>query len=59
MERIQGILKGASFSESNEEFRALRSRIPPAWKELYRDVSVNPYLNARDMKEYELVYPRT
>ncbi len=58
MERIQGVLKGSAFSESNPEFRALRDRIPPAWKELYRDVSVSPYLNARDMKEYELDYPR-
>lgn len=59
MDRIQGILKGSAFTESNEEFRALRNRIPPAWKELYRDVTVSPYLNARDMKEYELVYPRS
>ncbi len=59
MDRIQGILKGASFSESNEEFRELRGRIPTAWKELYREVSVRPYLNARDQKEFELEYPRS
>lgn len=59
MERIQDILKGSSFSESNEEFRELRGRIPPAWKELYREVSIYPYLNARDQKEFELEYPRS
>ena len=59
MERIQGILKGSAFSESDKSFLALRARIPPSWKELYRGVSVRPYLNARDMKEYELEYPRS
>ncbi len=59
MERIQGILKGSSFSESDENFLALRARIPPSWKDLYREVSVRPYLNPRDMKEYELEYPRS
>lgn len=59
MERIQGILKVSAFSESDENFLALRSRIPPSWKDLYREVSVRPYLNSRDMKEYELEYPRS
>ncbi|NLJ45816.1 MAG: hypothetical protein GX430_04570 [Treponema sp.] len=59
MERIQGILRGTAFSESDERFLSLRSRIPPSWKQLYKDVSVRPYLNARDMKEYELEYPRS
>ena len=59
MERIQNSLKGASFTEADEAFQTLKGRIPGSWKDLYRDVSVTPYLNARDMKEYELVYPRT
>ena len=59
IDRIQETLRGSAFSETDGEFRRLRDRIPTAWKELYRDVSVNPYLNARDMKEYELVYPKS
>ncbi len=57
-ERIQTILKASAFSEANEDFRALRNRVPPSWKETYRDVSVTPYLNERDDKEYELAYPK-
>ncbi|HSV56666.1 MAG TPA: hypothetical protein VLH39_06100 [Magnetospirillaceae bacterium] len=59
MERIQESLKNSPFSENAAFFRELRDRVPEAWKELYHDVSIRPYLNARDMKEYELDYPRT
>lgn len=57
MEHIEAYLKNHAFSEADEDFRTVRDRIPSTWKELYRDVSVSPYLNARDRKEYELVYP--
>jgi len=59
MERIQNLLKESAFSETNEDFRKLRDQIPLSWRELYREVSVSPYLNARDMKEYELVFPKS
>jgi len=59
MKHIQDILKDAPFSEGSEDFQKLRARIPDSWRDLYRDVSVTPYLNARDMKEYELVYPKS
>jgi hypothetical protein len=54
MERIQGALRGGSFTESMPEFIDLQGRVPPSWKETLRGVSMRSYLNERDLKEYQL-----
>jgi hypothetical protein len=54
MERIQNALKDASFAETMPELIELRSRVPPAWKEVLKGVSIRSYLNERDLKEYAL-----
>jgi hypothetical protein len=54
MERIQNSLKGSSFSENLPDFIELRNRVPSAWKETLKGISIRSYLNERDMKEYAL-----
>ncbi len=57
MERIQRSLKDSEFSDKMPEFLEIRSRVPPAWKEIFQGYSSRPYLNGRDMKEYSLAVP--
>lgn len=54
IERIQNSLKETDFSESMSEFLELRDRVPPAWRDILKGISVRAYLNDRDMKEYAL-----
>jgi hypothetical protein len=54
MGKIQQSLKqeSGSFSEAIPEFRELRARVPDAWKDILRGISVKSYLDEREMKEY-------
>jgi hypothetical protein len=54
MERILSALKSENFSETMPEFLELRSRVPPAWREVLHGISMRAYLNERDQKEYQL-----
>jgi len=54
MEKIQGALRGATFSEAMPEYLELRDRVPASWRDTLKGVSMRSYLNDRDMKEYEL-----
>lgn len=59
MDRIQDLIKASASFETSDVFQELKGRVPSSWKDFFGGVSVKPYLNARDMKEYELVYPRS
>lgn len=52
--RIQEILRDTKFSDTLEEFVALRNKVPESWKAVLAGFSVNAYLNDREQKEYSL-----
>jgi hypothetical protein len=54
MGRIQDSLKNSPFSETMPEFVEMRSRVPSAWREIFRGISTRAYLDDRDMKEFAL-----
>jgi hypothetical protein len=55
MEKIQNALRDPSgFSESIPIFIDIRNRIPSAWKETLKGVTMRSYLNESDLKEYAL-----
>lgn len=54
MQNIQEVLKAKEFSESMQEFIELKTKIPEAWLETWAKVSISPYLNDDEMKEYLL-----
>ncbi len=54
MGEIEAALRDQDFSESNTTFRTLRSKVPPAWTEGWKDIRLDVYLNEQDMKEYRI-----
>lgn len=54
MDRIQAALGTAEFSEDLAIFRELQRKIPDVWREPWRSVRVEAYLNERDRKEYRI-----
>jgi hypothetical protein len=56
MDRIQNSLRNMPFSESMSEYTELKSRVPPAWREILSGVSTKAYLNDHDMKEFSLEF---
>jgi hypothetical protein len=54
IENIQNALHDTEFSESMEEFKELKHRIPPEWNDKLDSISLKRYLNERDMKEYQI-----
>ena len=54
MDRIQKEMKNASFSEEMGIFRELKSKVPAAWYETWKNLRVRAYLNESDMREFRL-----
>jgi hypothetical protein len=54
MPEIEAALKSRDFSEDLDTFRSLKSKVPPAWKDIWNGLHVEMYLNSRDMKEYRI-----
>jgi hypothetical protein len=54
MERIQSEMKSMSFSEELGYFRELKAKVPPAWYDDWRNVRVESYLNASEMREFRV-----
>ncbi|MGO9410375.1 MAG: hypothetical protein ACLQCB_06430 [Spirochaetia bacterium] len=54
LEEIQAEMKGRTFSEDLECFRALKARVPPAWYDIWANLRVEAYLNAADMREFKI-----
>jgi len=52
MKVIQKSLQTEDFSEDLPVFKAIKRRVPPSWNELWEDLTIKPYLNDQDMKEY-------
>jgi hypothetical protein len=52
MKVIQDALQTSDFSEDLPAFRALKRRVPPSWNDLWKNLTIKPYLNEQDMKEY-------
>ena len=57
MPEIEASLKGTAFSEDNPTFRRLRERIPEDWTRVWKDISVQAYLNEQDQKEFRIDDP--
>ena len=54
MERIQREMKNASFSEEMGIFKELKSKVPAAWYEPWKNIRVQAYLNESDMREFRI-----
>lgn len=54
MERIQKSLKNETFTPDLSIYRELKQEIPPYWEEIWKDLTVSPYLNGFDMKEFKV-----
>jgi hypothetical protein len=54
MEAIQTSLRRAAFSEDLPLYTSLHSRTPPAWLHPWQHLSVRPYLNEHDMREFQV-----
>ncbi len=52
MKMIQQSLQSNDFSEDLPAFKAIKKRVPPAWDAVWENLTVKPYLNEQDMKEY-------
>ncbi len=54
MERIQNVMRTATFSEEIGYFRELKTRVPEQWYEPWKSIRVEAYLNEQEMKEYRI-----
>ena len=54
METIQREMKSLNFSEDLPFYRELKEQVPPAWYDDFRNVRVESYLNAEEMKEFRI-----
>jgi hypothetical protein len=54
LEKIQAVMKNASFSEDNPFFRELKSKVPEKWFEAWKNIRVETYLNESDMREFRV-----
>ncbi len=54
LEEIQAEMKNQQFSEELPIFRRLKEKVPPAWYEVWNNLTVEAYLNDADMKEYRV-----
>jgi hypothetical protein len=57
MAEIEASLRTGQFSEQDETFLKLKSRVPEAWTGVWGKLRVESYLNDQDMKEYRIVDP--
>jgi hypothetical protein len=51
---IEEALRRRAFSETLEEFAALKSKVREDWYQLWDRVNIRSYFNAAEMKEYEI-----
>ncbi len=56
METIQKSMRETPFSENLETFKTLKEQVPSAWEKVWETLTVEPYLNEKDMKEFKLEY---
>ena len=56
MEEIQEALKNSEFSENLECFQVLKTRVVPELEDFWNPLTVKPYLNDNDMKEFILEF---
>jgi hypothetical protein len=54
MDRIQSVMKSASFSEDLEFFRELKAKVPAAWYEAWKNVRLESYLNEAERREFRV-----
>lgn len=52
MKVIQRAVQSNDFSEDLPAFKAIKSRVPPSWHAFWENLTVKPYLNEQDMKEF-------
>ncbi len=53
---IQKSLRSNDFSEELPAFKAIKRRVPPSWNSVWENLTIKPYLNEQDMKEYLVEY---
>ncbi len=54
MDRIQSMMKNASFSEDLGYFKELKARVPAAWYEAWKGIRVEAYLNEAERREFRV-----
>ncbi len=54
MDRIQTVMRTATFSEDMGYFRELKARVPEQWYEPWKRVRVEAYFNEQETKEYRI-----
>lgn len=52
MKVIQQSLRSSDFAEDLPAFTAIKKRVPAIWDTIWENLTVKPYLNEQDMKEY-------
>ena len=52
MKVIQRSVQSNDFSEDLPAFKAIKRRVPASWHTFWESLSIKPYLNEKDMKEY-------
>ncbi|MBN2737008.1 MAG: hypothetical protein JXR70_08520 [Spirochaetales bacterium] len=50
--RIEKELKNQSFSEDLDIFKTLKQNVPQYWDKVWQNLTLTPYLNEQDMKEF-------
>lgn len=53
---IQKALQDRNFSPDLPEFKDFKAKVPPFWDKAWETLSVSPYLNEHDMKEFKVVF---
>lgn len=56
IDKIQNALKNTAFSQDLPEFRQLKTKVPLYWKNVWKQITVNRYLNDNDMKEFSIEF---
>jgi hypothetical protein len=56
---IQNALRGTQFSDNLEQFRRIKTEVPPSLSAVWAEFTVETYLNDRDMKEFRLEHRAT
>ena len=54
MEKIQAEMKSLNFSEDLKFFRELKEKVPPSWYDDWKNLRIESYLNAAEMKEFRI-----
>jgi len=54
LEKILDALKQEDFQESSEIFQLVKKEVPPSWTEIWKNLTVTPFLNEFDRKEFRI-----